>query len=55
MAWQIKELAAEPDNLNSIPGTHMAEVGDQMLQAVFWPTHTIVETCMHTHELNKCN
>lgn len=29
MAWQIKVLAANPDNLNSIPGTHMEEAGDQ--------------------------
>lgn len=49
MAQRVKALAAKPDNLGSIPGTHTVEGGNQLLQIVLSclkcsehapPTHT---------------
>lgn len=37
MAQQIKTLAANPDDLSSIPGTHIVEEESQPSQAVLWP------------------
>lgn len=35
MIWWVKVPITKPDNPNSIPGTHMVEEENQLLQVVF--------------------
>lgn len=56
MAQWGKVLAAKPDNLSSIPRTHIVERERLLLLVVLWPPHmhcghtpACVHTCAHTH------
>lgn len=42
MACWVKALAVKPDDLPSVPGTHMAEGENRLLEVVLGP-HMIVE------------
>lgn len=46
--WE-KVLAAKPDDLNSIPKTHLVEEEDCLLQAVFWFPHTQYNMSVYMH------
>lgn len=56
MAQLLKVLAAKPDDLSLIPGTHMVEGKNQRPQVVLWPpqvhcgTHTSIHNA-HTKQI----
>lgn len=54
MAHWDKALAARPDVLRFIPGTHTVEGEKSFLEAVFWRLHTC-HGMMHVHISNKWN
>lgn len=39
----VRDLVCKPDDLSSIPGTHMVETNDP-LQVVLWPSHLHTQT-----------
>lgn len=41
MAQQVKAAVTSPDDLSSIPGTHMVDEKNWLLWVVLWPPHTI--------------
>lgn len=41
MAQQVKAAVTSPDNLSSIPGTHIVDEKNWLLWVVLWPPHTI--------------
>jgi hypothetical protein len=47
MAQLLKVLAAKPDDLSSIPGTHVVEGKSRRPQVVLWPPQ--VHYGIHTH------
>lgn len=52
MVWQIRMLAAKPDNLSSILGTYMVEGETWLLQVALWPAHTCLTSPLsETQEL----
>lgn len=55
-ACWVKVLAAETDNLNSVPGTQLVEWEDSFPQVVYWPSQGHYGVCLiplvtyiHTH------
>lgn len=62
----VKTLAAKPDNLSWLPGTHMVEGDSQLVQLLLWPLHmggstelsadchTWMAAHEHTRTPNKC-
>lgn len=64
MAQQGRSLATVPQTMNSTPGTHMVEVGNQLLYDTLLPPHTRsgahapVHTHAHVHrhtQIGKCH
>lgn len=58
MAEREKVLVAKCDDLSSIPGTHVMEGENQLLQSVLYAepwqcAHMHAHTRAHTHSLNK--
>lgn len=50
MDQQVKALAAKPDDRSSIPGTHMTEGKNGLLQVVLISRHRLCYMCAaHTH------
>lgn len=54
MGQLVKLLADNPDDLNSIPGTHIVEEKNWLLQ-VEVHMHAVVYVPVHTHTINFKN
>jgi hypothetical protein len=56
---RVKEIATQPDELNSVPGSLMVKGNTQLTQAALCPlcihTHTRVCVCVCVCALNKIN
>lgn len=58
MVQQVKVLAAEPDNLRSMPRTHMMEEGTPVswfLTPTISPQHPHTPTHIYTHKNKQIN
>lgn len=55
VSW-AKALTGKPDNLGSVPGTHMAEGEKQLPRVVPCHTcaHTQIQNIVTQQKLNKC-
>lgn len=49
MAQQVKAAVTSPDDLSSIPGTHMVNAKNWLLRVVLWPPHTIAYGYPYTY------
>lgn len=55
MAQRVKAHATEPDDLNSIPRTHMVEGKNTLRKAVLWTPRTHMHACECKINTQKSN
>lgn len=49
MVQRVKVLVAKPEDWGSIPGSHMLEGENQVLQGVLWPPQVHCGMCVYKH------
>lgn len=58
MVQWVKVPEVKPEDLNLIPGSHMVEADNWLLEVVIWPPHALPwqppPPHTHTHQQNKC-